>query len=92
MKKFALIAVLLASGCVSTTTKEIVARQTARCDAYVKKMDAGQTTPVQDKDFIRANRRAWHAHDYSVNGAKLPDDIAATVSSDQPESLVNAGQ
>jgi uncharacterized protein YceK len=89
MRALALVLIVV-TGC-SSTTKEITARQAARSAAFKRKMDTGQTTRAQEQAFIRANYRAWAAEDYVINGTPLPADVAATVSTDQPESLMDAG-
>lgn len=44
-------------------------------DAFVTMMDAGGTSREQEQNFIRANRRAWHAQNYALNDVPLPRDV-----------------
>lgn len=45
------------------------------CDNFVELMNAGVTTREQEQNFIRANRRAWHAQNYAINSEPLPPDV-----------------
>jgi len=49
----------------------------ALCDNFVNLMNAGVTTREQDQNFIRANRRAWHAQNFALNNELLPPDVEA---------------
>lgn len=75
MKRLALVLVLLIAGCVSTTDKEKIAFQAARLDRAVALMDSGVSTRQNEQDFIRGERKVWHALDYSINGNPLPPDL-----------------
>jgi hypothetical protein len=78
MKKFfGLIAVLLISGCTSVPPEALsqAADNALISDAYVALMEKGETQPAQDKAFILANRRSWHAQNFALNEAPLPEDL-----------------
>lgn len=62
-------------GCVSSAAKEKIAFQSARLDRAVALIDSGGITQKEEEDFIRAERRVWHALNYSINGAPLPPDV-----------------
>jgi hypothetical protein len=47
------------------------------CDNFVDLMNAGVTTRDQEQNFIRANRRAWHAQNFALNSEVLPPDVEA---------------
>jgi hypothetical protein len=66
---------LLLAGCVSPTVKSSVERNAARTDAYVEKMDAGETTREQDQKFIYAIRVMNHALNWNVNDIEPPADV-----------------
>ena len=81
MKK--LIPVLLLSfgvGCVSAADKARIAYQAARLDRAVALINSGATTREQEQNFIRGERREWHALDYSFNGTALPPDMQVVTS------------
>ena len=66
-----LVVVLCFSGCGP-------ARQTARennalANYYQEQMEQGKTTPVQDKDFIRAQAKGWYEMDAAMRGRKNAD-------------------
>ena len=68
------------SGCalicgVPDESKSTASENAQLSDAFVTMMDAGTTTRDQEKRFIRANRRAWHAQNYALNDEPLPRDV-----------------
>lgn len=76
MKHLALVLLLAVGvGCVSTTDKEKISFQAARLDRAVALMDSGVSTRQNEQDFIRGERKVWHALDYSINGNPLPPDL-----------------
>jgi len=79
---FALILLISLSGCCSffCVPKEasITAKENAEIsDAFKTFMDADRTTREQEKNFIRACRRAWHAQNFALNDVPLPPDVEA---------------
>ena len=81
----ALLAIaLLTSGCTSVPPEALnQARDNALiCDGFVTLMQEGKTNREQEQAFILANRRAWHAQNFAVNGTTLPEDLDPAVRSD----------
>jgi hypothetical protein len=74
-KLFYLVLALGLVGCVSSDVKEKIAFQTARLDRAVALIDSGAVTQKEEEDFIRGERKVWHALNYSINGAPLPPDL-----------------
>lgn len=44
-------------------------------DAFVVKMEKGETNRLQEQALIRAFRRAWHAQNYALNNVQVPPDM-----------------
>ena len=89
-KLTSLIGILLLSGCCSWCIPE-EARSTAQqnaelTDAFIILMDSDKTTRENEQDFIRANRRAWHAQNNALNDVPLPADVAAWYRENQPDN------
>lgn len=64
-------------GCcgISTEDKKVISYQAARFDRAVALINSG----VSQKDlenFVRAERKVWHALNFSVNNIPLPPDLA----------------
>lgn len=57
------------TGCcgVSQDVKDEIHLNYERCKKYVELIDSKQTTPIQDQEFIKANKKAWAAMDYKIN-------------------------
>lgn len=66
-------------GCVSTVDKQKIAFQAERLDRAVALIDSGKATQKEMEDFIRGERRIWHALDYSINNNPLPPDLRPPV-------------
>lgn len=49
---------------------EVSMKANAICEAYATKMESGQTTPEQDKEFIKAVREVVYQLDRSIRGEK----------------------
>jgi hypothetical protein len=81
MKTWIFAAILLLSGCKALTIPDEAFTQAkdnaALCDNFVDLMNAGVTTREQEQNFIRANRRAWHAQNFALNNEVLPPDVEA---------------
>jgi hypothetical protein len=82
MKKcLPLLLILLMSGCCSWCIPEkasITAKENAEIsDSFLQFMNAGATTRKQEQNFIRTNRRAWHAQNFAINSVPLPLDVEA---------------
>jgi len=81
MRIWAFILVFLLSGCRALTIPDQAFTQAkdnaALCDNFVDLMNAGVTTREQEQNFIRANRRAWHAQNFALNNELLPPDVEA---------------
>lgn len=79
MKKFALIftALIMLSGCSSVPQQALdqIGSNAVISDAFIALMEKGETTRDQEQAFIHANRRNWHALNFAVNEAPLPEDI-----------------
>ena len=78
MKKFLTLSmVLLLCGCPSIPPAAFsqAADNALISDAYVSLMESGETQPAQDQAFILANRRSWHAQNFAINEAPLPEDL-----------------
>lgn len=78
MKNLLLVLVLSMAGCVSEVVESNVRNNSARSDAFLQRMDEGQTTREQEQDFIKANRVAWHALNYHLNDVDLPEDLRSS--------------
>jgi len=81
MKTWVLAIILLFSGCKALTIPDEAFTQAKNnaglCDNFVELMNAGVTTREQEQNFIRANRRAWHAQNFALNNELLPPDVEA---------------
>lgn len=44
-------------------------------DAFVVKMEKGETSRLQEQAIVRAFRRAWHAQNYALNNVPIPPDM-----------------
>lgn len=81
MKTWLLAVLLLMSGCRALTIPDQAFTQATDnatlCDNFVELMNAGVTTREQEQNFIRANRRAWHAQNFALNDESLPPDVEA---------------
>jgi hypothetical protein len=81
MKTWIFAAILLLSGCKALTIPDQAFTQAkdnaVLCDNFVDLMNAGVTTREQEQNFIRANRRAWHAQNFALNSEVLPPDVEA---------------
>lgn len=81
MKTWALLLILLLSGCRALTIPDEAFTQAkdnaGLCNNFVDLMNAGVTTREQEQSFIRANRRAWHAQNFALNNELLPPDVEA---------------
>ncbi|RJR07546.1 hypothetical protein C4588_06485 [Candidatus Parcubacteria bacterium] len=82
MKKiFAMIFLLALGGCKAFTIPDAAFNQAEAnavlCDNFNDLMNAGITTREQEQNFIRANRRAWHAQNFALNNEPLPADVEA---------------
>jgi len=73
--KYLVVFLLLMGGCVATVDKATISYQAARFDRAVALINSGGVTQKQEEDFIRGERKVWHALDYSVNGNPLPPDL-----------------
>ena len=86
MKRFALLitSVILLGGCTSVPPQamEQMRNNAVISDAFVALMEKGDTDRGQEQAFIHANRRNWHALNFAVNEAPLPDDMDAEVPRD----------
>jgi PBP1b-binding outer membrane lipoprotein LpoB len=71
----AAFSLLLLSGCVSSVVKSSIEQNAARADAYVEKMDAGETTREQDQKFIYVIRIMNHSLNWNVNDVEPPPDV-----------------
>ena len=56
-------------------------------DSFIYLVETGVTTREQEQAFIRANRRAWHAQNFSLNDVPLPADIEAQPPTNLLEAL-----
>lgn len=76
-KNVILAVVLALSGCQSIPQEALtnVNDNSIISDAFVVKMQKGQTTRDQEQSFIRANRRSWHSENFALNNAPLPPDM-----------------
>lgn len=68
---------LMVSGCCGVPQEALDQAHTNAtiCDAFVQQMDAGNTSREQEQEFIKSNRKAWHAQDHVLNDAELPADM-----------------
>tara|TARA_Y100001935_G_C16971202_1_gene344176 strand:+ start:84 stop:368 length:285 start_codon:yes stop_codon:yes gene_type:complete len=75
---FILFLGLLVSGCSSIPQEAFQqpADNALITDAFVQQMEAGTTTRDQEQNFIRAQRKAWHAQNFALNDVPLPGDLA----------------
>jgi Prokaryotic membrane lipoprotein lipid attachment site len=76
MKKIliATFAILLLSGCQYTERKRVSSETAAMTNVYAIKMEKGETTPAQDKEFIKAMRDVTYELDRSIRGKKKADE------------------
>jgi hypothetical protein len=85
MKIWSVIIVCFLSGCKAFSIPDEAFTQAkdnaALCDNFVNLMDAGVTNREQEQNFIRANRRAWHAQNFALNNELLPPDVEAWAAS-----------
>lgn len=81
MRIAALVLILCLSGCKAMTIPDAAFNQAkdnaVLSDNFIQLMNAGVTTREQEQNFIRANRRAWHAQNYALNSEPLPPDVEA---------------
>ena len=85
MKLWSLVGILLlaisSAGCRALTIPDQAFTQAkdnaGLCDNFVDLMNAGVTSREQEQNFIRANRRAWHAQNFALNNELLPPDVEA---------------
>jgi hypothetical protein len=77
MKSFLLVLLIALSGCccLSSDSKRLIAYQAARLDRAVALINSGGVTDQQAKDFIRAERKIWHALNFVENDIPLPLDL-----------------
>ena len=66
---------LLLNGCISSTVKSKVNKNSLQLDAYVYKMNNGQTTEKEDKDLIRAMRIWVWSINQALNDKTPPADV-----------------
>jgi hypothetical protein len=80
-----IIVVLCLTGCESSKQSR---ENNALSERYQQKMDKGETTPEQDKSFIRASTRAWYEMDAALRGRKKADATKAQAKAlDNPINL-----
>lgn len=79
--KLIFITIIFFCGCVNLPQEALnnINDNSIICDAFIVKMQKGQTTRDQDQAFIRANRRAWHAQNFAINEAPLPPDMQTSL-------------
>lgn len=72
MKKVAIITVCILAVCLSGcgTASRVSSEAHALYEAYTVQMDAGKTTPAQDKEFIKATRDVVFQLDRAIRGQK----------------------
>ena len=91
MKRFAflLTTLIMLSGCCSVPPQalEQIGSNALISDAFIVLIEKGETTRDQEQAFIHANRRNWHALNFAVNEAPLPEDIEGTRDNNLLESL-----
>jgi hypothetical protein len=78
MKKLALLlSLIMLSGCCSIPPQalEQIGSNAIISDAFIILIEKGDTTRDQEQAFIHANRRNWHALNFAINEAPLPEDI-----------------
>jgi hypothetical protein len=89
-KLLSMFAVLLLSGCCTWCLPQEAldtAKQNAELtDGFVTLIENGQTTRENEQNFIRSNRRAWHAQNNALNDVPLPADVAAWYRENQPDN------
>lgn len=73
LKLTALVVLLLCAGCTSTRIKQGIGNQRCLLEEYNKRMDAGSTTPEQDKAALKAQLHNMQALDHYFNKATGPD-------------------
>ena len=69
--------ILLASGC-SSVPKEALSQANDNSiisDSFLVLVQKGETTREQEQAMLRANRRSWHAQNFALNNAALPQDM-----------------
>ena len=62
---------LVGVGCVAKNVRDNIRENDAAQQEYVKRMEAGKTTPEQDKAVIKAQSRNWSAINYYFNGVPI---------------------
>jgi hypothetical protein len=78
MKKLALLlSMIMLSGCCSVPPQALdqIGTNAVISDAFVALMEKGETSRDQEQAFVHANRRNWHALNFAVNEAALPEDM-----------------
>lgn len=80
MKKAILVCILtgfISLGCVTISSEDRakISFQAARLDRAIALIDSDSVTQEEEIAFIRAERRVWHALNYSVNNVPLPPDM-----------------
>jgi tRNA(Leu) C34 or U34 (ribose-2'-O)-methylase TrmL len=77
MMKLAVVAFLILSGCsgIPQEAYKQANDNSLISDAFVVKMEKGETTRIQEQAIIRAYRRAWHAQNYALNNVPVPVDM-----------------
>ena len=68
---------LFASGC-SGVPKEALTQANDNSlisDAFMVLVQKGETTREHEQAMLRANRRSWHAQNFALNNAVLPQDM-----------------
>lgn len=68
---------LFVSGC-SGVPKEALTQANDNSlisDAFMVLVQKGETTREQEQAMLRANRRSWHAQNFALNNAVLPQDM-----------------
>lgn len=70
-------------GCASIPeqVKTETSRNADRCDRFIILMNSGVTSRADEREFIKANAKAWHAQDFGINGKPMPPEYAPVGSS-----------
>lgn len=71
---------LCVSGCSSVPPEALsqANENSLISDAFTLLMEQGKTTREQEQNFIKSNRRAWHAQNFALNEVPLPPDMEGT--------------
>lgn len=69
MKRLLIIGSLFLCSCcgLSQDIKDEIHLNYERTKKFVELIETKQTTPIQDQEFIKANKKAWAAMDYKIN-------------------------